>query len=123
MGSPPSSSPAPQPVGVIGRRRAAAAAALLFALALGMRLPFLGAGYGYDLDAWTAAWVGRQIAESGEYLASRPPGFPVQEYAFALLWRGGPLALNGLTALWSALAPLIKISGPTIALNDPRRPP
>ncbi len=68
------------------------------------RLPFLGAGYGNDPDAWGLAVAARHIAASGEYVASRLPGYPVQELLCSLLYRGGPVALNAMTALLSAVA-------------------
>ncbi|MFH1420283.1 MAG: hypothetical protein ABII12_18575 [Planctomycetota bacterium] len=68
------------------------------------RVPFLGAGYGNDPDAWGLAVAARHIAASGEYVASRLPGYPVQEFVCSLLYRGGPIALNTLTALLSAAA-------------------
>lgn len=67
------------------------------------RLPFLTAGYGLDPDAWRVANAARMIALSDSYVASRLPGYPVPEIICALLWRGGPLALNGATALLSAV--------------------
>ena len=73
-------------------------------LVLASRLPFLAAGYGRDPDAWRVANTARAIATTGRYSVSRFPGYPVQELAYALLWRGGPIALNGATALFSALA-------------------
>jgi len=73
------------------------------ALAFASRLPFLFAGYGSDPDAWRIATTARAIALSHHYAASRLPGFPVQEILSALLWRGGPLLLNGVGALLSAL--------------------
>jgi hypothetical protein len=73
-------------------------------LVLLLRLPFLTPGYGIDPDAWRIAADGRAIAETGAYASSRAPGNPIPELAAALLWRGGPLALNGVTALFSAVA-------------------
>jgi len=85
----------------------------LWALVLGVpvvvlltRLPFLFAGYGMDPDAWRVACIARALAETGQYLVSRIPGYPVQELTSGLLARGGPLALNGATAVCSALAVL-----------------
>jgi hypothetical protein len=75
--------------------------ALLVALS---RIPFLAGGYGSDMDAWSVASAARWIAEHGRYGASRFPGHPVQELTCALLWRGGPWALNGATALLSVAA-------------------
>jgi hypothetical protein len=68
------------------------------------RLPFLGGSYGSDMDAWSLASAARWIAEHGRYGASRFPGHPVQELTSALLWRGGPWALNGATAAMSVAA-------------------
>jgi len=82
------------------------AAVMIAVLVLALRLPFLTPGYGIDPDAWRIAADGRAIAESGAYGSSRAPGNPIVELAAALVWRGGPLALNGLTALFSAIAAL-----------------
>ncbi len=70
------------------------------------RLPFLLPGYGSDSDAWLLANTARAIAESGRYTASRLPGYPVHEGVSALLWQGGPLALNGATTVASVVATL-----------------
>lgn len=67
------------------------------------RLPFLNTGYGNDPDAWRVAITARNIATSGEYTASRLPGYPMQEIVCSFIWEGGPMALNGATALLSAL--------------------
>ncbi len=72
-------------------------------LALLMRLPFLGAGYGADPDSWRVAWAARVIGATGHYEASRFPGYPLHELASSLIWKGGPLALNGVSALIGAL--------------------
>jgi hypothetical protein len=72
---------------------------LVAALVFVTRLPFLGAGYGADPDAWRVAWASRVLATTGHYEASRFPGYPLHEMVSSLAWRGGPIALNGLTAL------------------------
>jgi hypothetical protein len=77
--------------------------ALVTLIVLLSRLPFLGAGYGADPDAWRAAWAARVIALTGQYEASRFPGYPLQEFVSAWLWRGGPIALNGASALLCAI--------------------
>lgn len=77
---------------------------VVFGIVVLMRLPFLGPGYGTDPDSWAVAHVARQIAETGRYVASRFPGYPVQEYVCSLLWRGGPGALCGASAIMSAIA-------------------
>jgi len=68
------------------------------------RLPFLLPGYGMDPDAWRVAHTARLIRSTGAYTFSREPGYPVHELACALLVNGGPLFLNGATALASAVA-------------------
>lgn len=87
-------------------KRVVWASLALLAIVLASRVPFLEAGYGVNIDAWRVAWTARHIAETGEYVVSRFPGYPLHEIAGALLWRGGPVALNGLSALASALAGL-----------------
>jgi len=77
---------------------------LVAALVLVSRAPFLTPGYGADPDAWRTARAVRLIAETGRYHESHSPGHPVQEWVGSLLWRGGPRALNGATAVASALA-------------------
>jgi hypothetical protein len=74
----------------------------LFLIVLLSRLPFLDAGYGANVDAWRVARVAHDIATSGEYSVSRFPGYPVQEIVCSWFWNGGPIMLNGLTALFSA---------------------
>lgn len=68
------------------------------------RLAFIGPGLGMDYDAWLLADAARSIAESGQYMGSRPPGYPVVEGLFALLHGLGPWALCSATALASAAA-------------------
>ncbi len=83
--------------------------AVVAGLVLLTRLPFLSAGYGADPDAWRLAGAARAIAESGQYVYSRAPGYPVPEIVGALLWRlglgqVGYWPLNLATALAGALA-------------------
>ena len=68
------------------------------------RLPFLGPGFGTDPDAWRMAQSARHYATTGEYIVSRFPGYPLSEIVMAALWDGGPIVVNGLTALMSAIA-------------------
>lgn len=79
---------------------------LASAFVLISRLPFVATGYGNDRDSWQTATAARLIAETGVYHESRVPGHPVQEWTDSRLWRGGPMALNGATAVASALAAL-----------------
>ena len=67
-------------------------------------MPFLLPGYGVDPDTWGVAYNARRISQTHIYSVSRFPGYPLQELTYALIWRGGPLVLNGLTALQSGLA-------------------
>jgi len=71
---------------------------------LASRLPFLLPGYGFDPDAWGVAFISRQIATTGTYYVSRFPGYPVQEFFYSIIWKSGPLLMNGMTALLSGLA-------------------
>ncbi|MEP6937397.1 MAG: hypothetical protein ABI871_04945, partial [Chthoniobacterales bacterium] len=50
------------------------------------RLPFLDAGYGVNVDAWRVARAARHIAQTGEYEASRFPGYPVHEIVCSWFW-------------------------------------
>jgi hypothetical protein len=74
------------------------------AVVFASRLPFLQAGYGNDPDAWRVVNAARHIAITRKYEASRLPGYPIEELSYSLIYKGGPLALNGLTALLSAFA-------------------
>jgi hypothetical protein len=87
---------------VAGPRAGAGMFGLTFGVVLATRLPFLGPGYGVDSDAWRVADTATTMARTHVYGASRFPGHPVQEIASALLVAGGPLALNGATAVLSA---------------------
>ena len=72
------------------------------------RIPFLSTGYGSEPDAWRLANVSRNISVNNEYRhMSRYPGHPVQELFCSLIWKGGPVALNGVTALLSSIAFLL----------------
>jgi len=52
---------------------------LLLILVVLSRLPFLWNGYGSDADAWRVAATAHHLSETGEYRASRLPGFPLYE--------------------------------------------
>lgn len=82
------------------------AAVILALLIVLSRMPFLDAGYGVNVDAWRVANAARHLATTGEYEVSRFPGYPVQEMVCSLLWRLGPVALNGMSALLSVAAAL-----------------
>jgi hypothetical protein len=78
--------------------------AIVFLVVLLSRLPFLDAGYGLNVDAWRVALTAREIAVTGDYSVSRFPGYPIQEIVCSWFWRGGPFALNALSAIFSAIA-------------------
>ena len=73
---------------------------------LASRLPWIGVDYGADPDSYRVVNAARQIAASGRYIESRLPGYPVHEYASALLVPAGPLASNLATAVLSVVAAL-----------------
>jgi hypothetical protein len=68
------------------------------------RLSFLSPGYGTDPDAHRLAVAARRIRETGLYEFSREPGHPLQEILGSFLVGGGPVLLNGMTALLSTVA-------------------
>lgn len=68
------------------------------------RLPFLSPGYGTDPDAARMVLAARHLAETGEYMVSRFPGYPVVEIALSLPAGSPAWALNLLTALISVAA-------------------
>ena len=76
----------------------------VFTIVFVSRLPFLNAGYGNEQDGWRVASVARYIGTTGEYKASRLPGFPIIEFACSLVWKYGAWMMNLLTALASAIA-------------------
>lgn len=71
---------------------------------LATRLPWIGAGYGSDPDGYRVVAAARAIAQTGDYQASRLPGFPVYEYLSVLSAQGAPWLSNAVTALFSAAA-------------------
>ncbi len=79
---------------------------LLVAIVLLSRLPFLFDGYGLDGDSWSVAITAKHWHETGEYEASRLPGFPVHEYLCSKLIGFGAVGLNSLSAIFSAVAVL-----------------
>lgn len=77
---------------------------VVFTIVFISRLPFLDAGYGNEQDGWRVASAARYIGTTGEYKASRLPGFPIIEFAYSLVWKHGAWMMNLLTALASAIA-------------------
>jgi hypothetical protein len=86
--------------------RELAGTALLVLTVFATRLPWLAAGYGLDPDCSRIITAARHIAETGEYVYSRGPAYPVHEYLVAAVVRGGPVLTNGLSALFGCMAVL-----------------
>ena len=84
--------------------------ALLALMVFTPRIPFLDAGYGTDQDAWNVANAAKAIRETGRYIVSRFPGYPVHEITCSLFYKGGPVILNGLSAVASAFAAIMLFS-------------
>jgi hypothetical protein len=79
---------------------------LLALLVILTRLPLLGHGYGADADAWRVVMSAQHLIDSGHYVPSRPPGYPLPEYTAALMthWgMGGPAWLGGVSMVLSGL--------------------
>ena len=89
-------------------RRAAFSRELWLALVVVVtRLPLISAGYGRDGDAWLTMQAASRIAATGHYAASRLPGYPLVEYAYAALPSRSPVWANGLTVLVTAAAAVL----------------
>ncbi|MGD0114796.1 MAG: hypothetical protein ABSC13_02175 [Dehalococcoidia bacterium] len=58
------------------------------------RIPWLGIGYGADPDAWRVALSADHLLSHAEYLPSRLPGFPLEEFVTVPLVRFGWVATN-----------------------------
>jgi hypothetical protein len=71
------------------------------------RIPLLNLGFGLDADAWRIANTAFDLKHHLQYHASRFPGYPVPEFANALLINHGWLATNSLTMLLSLLSVFI----------------
>ncbi len=78
----------------------------LVALVLISRLPFIGDGYGLDGDAWSLAITAQHLKNTGEYTASRLPGYPVHEFLCSMFINYGYFGLNLISALFSVIAVL-----------------
>jgi hypothetical protein len=65
------------------------------------RIPWLNLGYGTDPDAWRVALSADHLLSHGEYLPSRLPGFPLEEFATVPFVRAGWVWTNLSTVLVS----------------------
>lgn len=81
---------------------------ILVAVVLVSRLPFLSAGFGTDPDSWRIIEVARRLLSTGEYVVSRTPGHPLQEYITTIVvyFTSNPLVINFLSAAFAALLSL-----------------
>src|SRR5947209_9856621 len=75
--------------------------ALLSLAFIAVRIPFLFYGYGTDPDSWRVALTGRYLLAHAQYLPSRLPGYPLQEFLVAPLTPLGSVATNFETVLRS----------------------
>lgn len=78
-------------------------AAGFFLAVLLSRIPFLFSGFGLDGDSWAVAITAMNLHQSGTYIVSRLPGYPVHEWLSSLVISGGPFAVNFITALVSSV--------------------
>lgn len=88
------------------------AALVLAAVVLLSRLPFLSSGLGDDPDGYRVSIAVRHLAAFGQYIPSRPPGYPLPEYFGALLSQLFPLdalLLNVPNAVASAVATYVVV--------------
>ena len=75
--------------------------ALLGVVYIGSRAFWLDLGYGTDPDAWRVALSATYLWETGDYLPSRLPGYPLHELVTAGLIKGGWVWTNMSTVLIS----------------------
>jgi hypothetical protein len=77
---------------------------LLAAAVLLSRLPFIFDGYGHEEDSYGLVVNAMQMHDRGEYIASRFPGHPFQEYFYLLIWNQPAWVWNLLSTLFSVVA-------------------
>ncbi len=77
--------------------------ALLALAFVASRAPFIDNGYGTKPDAWRIALSGYWLWDHHEFYPSRLPGYPVPEFAYAAVIKGGWVATNSLTIAVSLL--------------------
>src|SRR3989304_568661 len=63
--------------------------AVLAVLYVVSRIPWLDMGYGTDPAAWRVALSAHYLLDSGEYLPSRLPGYPLHEFVTVPLVKAG----------------------------------
>jgi hypothetical protein len=75
--------------------------AVLGIIFVAVRAYWLDLGYGTDPDAWRVAMTATYLWETGDYLPSRLPGYPLHEFVTAALIKGGWIATNASTMIAS----------------------
>lgn len=80
------------------------ACAGVFVLVLLTRIPLLGHGYGGDPDAWRAISAAQHLLDTGIYVPSRVPGYPLPEYVDAIMLSLGVGSAVGIGLLSAALS-------------------
>lgn len=78
--------------------------AIVFVVVFVTRLPFVGNGFGADIDAHRLVLASKYIGETGTYIYSRLPGYPFVEFFYSLFKYKNPLLFNTLVALISSIA-------------------
>lgn len=68
------------------------------------RLPWLFVSYGSDPDSYRVVGTARHLMHTGQYQASRLPGYPAYEYLTTLTASGPAWMSNAVTALFSVAA-------------------
>jgi hypothetical protein len=82
----------------LSRPLAFVALALLY---IASRAPFIDNGYGTKPDAWRIALSGYWLWDHHEFYPSRLPGYPIPEFGYAAVVKGGWVATNSLTVFVS----------------------
>jgi hypothetical protein len=80
---------------------------LLFTLLVFIsRLPFIQDGFGLDGDSWSVAITANTLHNTGEYIPSRLPGYPVHEFLCSLVAPLSSVGMNLVSAIFTSLAAL-----------------
>ena len=70
------------------------------------RLPFISFGYGLDGDSWSVAITAFRLHDTGQYIPSRLPGYPVHEFLCSVISPFGFVGMNLISALATTFAGL-----------------
>ncbi len=84
------------------------------------RIPWLNVGYGADPDAWRVALSADHLLSNAEYLPSRLPGFPLEEFVTVPLVRAG-WAWTNLSTVLISLAGVYLFARLLVELKLPAR--